>query len=265
MIRTAPLNFLLNPHRYMGPNHRGDPFLFVHHTPDGTIPCPFSPCTRCDFRTISLAKMVRKLHLDFGDSCHCIIDSIEGICRLAIEEMHHLERLVLTLSNLRCIHSDGYVTFLINKINEATKETGRLLSVGSKAFSNSPDHEDFASESWFWQTTEPRSHLCWVDNWVKKIAEDEAAAEALFGKRRLTAASATAASATAAPATTATPATTALAINAPATTAPVSTTPIINADANDDGSSKLDFDDEPDFDDSDPEEEYFDYFMLAPQ
>jgi hypothetical protein len=258
MIRAAPLNFLLNPHRYMRPNHRDDSFLFVHHTPDGIISCPFSPCTWCDFRTISLARNVRKLHLEFGDLHHCTMGPIEGICRLAIEEMHHLECLVLTLSNYWCIYGDGYAAVLTNKINEATQETGRLLLVNSKAFSNGPDHEDSASESRFWQTTEPRSHLCWVDDWAKKIAEDEAAAEALFGKRRLTMA-------------TTTPATTALATKAPATTAPISTTPIANADVTEDASSELDFDeqldfdDALDFDDSGPDEEYFDYFMPAPQ
>jgi hypothetical protein len=129
---------------------------------------------------------VRKLHLDFGDSYHCIMGSIEAICRLAIEEMSRLERLVLTLSNIRCIHSDGYMACLVNKINESTRETGRLLSVGSKAFSTGPHAEDFATESWFWQTTRPRSHLAWVDNWAEKCAADDAAAEALFGQRRLT-------------------------------------------------------------------------------
>jgi hypothetical protein len=187
MIRTSPLNFLLNPYRYMKSDNRGFSFLFVHHTPRASY--PFSPCTRCDFQTITLAKNVHKLHLDFGDSYHCIMGSIEAICRLAIEEMSHLERLVLTLSNIRCIHSDGYMAWLINKINESTRETGRLLSVGSKAFSTGPHAEDFAAESWFWQTTRPRSHL---DDWAEKCAADAAAAEALFGQRRLTVAPAAA-------------------------------------------------------------------------
>jgi len=187
--RRLPLKFILTLHRYMRPDDRGFYFLFVHRKPN--VSYPFSPCTRCDFRTISLAKNVRKLHLDFGDSYHCIMGSIQAICRLAIEEMRYLERLVLTLSNIRCIHSNGDMARLINKINDATRETGRLLSVSSEVFSTGLHEKGFASESWFWQTTEPRSHLVWVDDWAKKIASDAAAAEARFGQRRHTQAAAT--------------------------------------------------------------------------
>ena len=173
----------------MRPDSRGLYFHFVHRHPE--VSYPFSPCTRCDFRTILLAKNVRNLHLDFGDSYHCIMGSIEAICRLAIEEMHHLKRLVLTLSNIRCIHSDGIMARLIDTISDATRETGRLLSIGSKAISTGPHEDDYASESWFWQATEPRSHLTWVDDWALQDAADAAAAAALFGPRRLTAAPAT--------------------------------------------------------------------------
>lgn len=284
MIHASPLNFLLKPHRYMRSFH------FVHHTPNGNIPFSFSPCAWCDFTTIQLAKNVRKLHLDFGDSYHCIMGYIEQICRLAIEEMHHLELLVLTLSNLRCFHSEGYAAILINKINEATRETGRLLSVGTKAFSTGPDEEGFASESWFWQSTEGRGHLCWVDDWAKQIAENEAAAEALFGKRRLTTAPTATAPAPTAPITTAltttapttsaatplaattTPSnTTAPATITPATVEPATLAAGTDADATEDASSELDFDDEMDFDDeldfddSDLDGDGFDDFMPTPQ
>jgi hypothetical protein len=174
----------------MRPDDRGFYFHFVHRTPVASY--PFSPCTRCDFYTIKLAENVRKLHLDFGDSSHCIIDSIEAICRLAVEDMLQLEHLVLTLSNIQCVDSAGNMARLIEKINYSTDETGRLLSVSSKAFCAGPYVADYASESWFWQATEPRGHLAWVDDWTKKIAADAAAAEALFGQRRLTKAPATA-------------------------------------------------------------------------
>jgi hypothetical protein len=72
---------------------------------------------------------------------------------------------------------------LINKINDSTRETGRLLSVGTRAFSTGPNMEDFASESWFWQASQPRRTLTWMDTWALRCAVDAAAAEALFGRR----------------------------------------------------------------------------------
>jgi len=268
MIRTSHLSFLLKPRRYMKAFH------FLHHTPNGDIPFCFRPCAWCDFTTIRLAKNVRKLHLDFGDSYHCIMAYVEQICRYAIEEMHHLDGLVLTISNLRCIHSEGHAATLISRINEATRETGRLLSVGTKAFSIRPDHEDFALESWFWKTTDGRQHLCWVDDWAKQIAANEAAAEALFGKHRLTTAPTATAPVTMAPAiiapaimapATVAPATFAAATVAPAAVAPTTLAGTTDADTAEDASSELDFVDELDFDDSDPDEDGFDDFMPTPQ
>ncbi len=177
----SPLNVKLILHRYMKRDNDGFYRLFYHgYTREHFL---YSPCPKCDHKTILLAKNVRSLHLDFGDSYHCIMPIIEQTCSIAIREMP-LERLVVTISNIWSYQTCRYLSRLIWKVNNATQETGRLLSVSSKAFSPGPTWADFGSESWFWQTTGGRKVMTWVDDWNKKRADDAAAIERLYGKSK---------------------------------------------------------------------------------
>jgi hypothetical protein len=137
----------------------------------------------CDYKTILLAKNVRSLHLDFGDSYHCVMHTIERTCKVAIENMQ-LQRLELTVSNIWSWDNHWWLGQVIHRVNDATKETGRLLSVSSKPFSAGSYTAGFASETWFWNTTQGGEPLQWVDDWAKKRADDAAKMKALYDRRK---------------------------------------------------------------------------------
>jgi hypothetical protein len=165
----------------MKPGRMGFHRAFSHGPEQGSY--YYSPCPMCDYKTILLAKNVRSLHLGFGDSYRCVMHIIERTCKVAIENMQ-LQRLELTVSNIWRWDNYWWLGQVIHRINDATKETGRLLSVSSESFSAGSYTAGFASETWFWNATEGGEPLQWVDDWAKKCAYDAAKMKALYDKRK---------------------------------------------------------------------------------
>jgi hypothetical protein len=85
------------------------------------------------------------------------------LCRVAVQRMTKLERLVLELSNICCRHTAaGSYDNAIAQVNVSLGMKAKLLGVGTKFKSPSAHHVNLASDSFFWQAQKGGT-LNWID------------------------------------------------------------------------------------------------------